>query len=92
MSSQPTHVQPADFGDRFAGPAVRPADRSAVIDASPDGRPDSRSDSTGGPTGEQAPTRRIRDEVRDGVYVMAFSCLASIVTAGGLVLVTRLAG
>lgn len=38
------------------------------------------------------PQRRIREDVRDGVYVMAFSCVASTVTALGLLALTRLAG
>lgn len=36
--------------------------------------------------------RRIREEMRDGMYVMAFSCAASTLTAVVVVLVTRLAG
>jgi hypothetical protein len=36
--------------------------------------------------------RRVRDEALDGVYVMAFSLLASTATACVLVLLTRLAG
>jgi len=36
--------------------------------------------------------RRIREEVRDGVYVMVFSCVASTATAGTLVLLTRWVG
>jgi len=39
-----------------------------------------------------APVRRIRHDVRDGAYVMVFSCLASSVTAVALVLLLRLAG
>ena len=39
-----------------------------------------------------APVRRIREDVRDGVYVMAFSCLASTATAVLFVALTRLAG
>lgn len=38
------------------------------------------------------PARRIREEVRDGVCVMALSCLASTATALVLVLLARLAG
>ena len=36
--------------------------------------------------------RRVRDEALDGVYVMAFSLLASTATACALVLLTKLAG
>ena len=36
--------------------------------------------------------RRIREEMRDGMYVMAFSCAASTLTAVVLVLLTRLVG
>ncbi|MBA2640535.1 MAG: hypothetical protein H0U77_11260 [Nocardioidaceae bacterium] len=36
--------------------------------------------------------RRIRDDVRDGAYVMAFSCVASTATALTVVLLARLAG
>ncbi len=41
---------------------------------------------------DAAPARRIREEVWDGVCVMAFSCLASTATALALVLLARLAG
>ena len=40
----------------------------------------------------EGPVRRVREEVRDGVYVMVFSCAASTVTAMALLVVTRLAG
>jgi hypothetical protein len=36
--------------------------------------------------------RRIREDALDGIYVMAFSLLASTGTAGALLLLTRLAG
>lgn len=36
--------------------------------------------------------RRIRDDVRDGAYVMAFTALASTATAVALVALSRLAG
>lgn len=36
--------------------------------------------------------RRIREDVWDGVRVMAFSCVASSCTAVGLLLLARLAG
>ena len=38
------------------------------------------------------PVRRVRDEVRDGVAVIAFSAVASSVFAVALFLVVRLAG
>ena len=38
------------------------------------------------------PVRRIREDVRDGLYVMVFSCAASTLTALGLLALTRLAG
>ncbi len=37
------------------------------------------------------PARRIREDLRDGVYVMAFSCLASTSVAVLFVGLTRLA-
>lgn len=40
----------------------------------------------------EGPLRRVREEVRDGVYVMVFSCAASTVTAIAVLVVTRLAG
>lgn len=36
--------------------------------------------------------RRIREDVRDGAYVMVFSCLASTATVVTFVLFVRLAG
>ncbi len=36
--------------------------------------------------------RRVREDLRDGVYVMAFSCLASTSVAVLFVGLTRLAG
>ncbi len=36
--------------------------------------------------------RRIREDVRDGAYVMLFSCVASTATAASFVLLVRLAG
>ena len=44
------------------------------------------------PPGGLEPGRRIRDDARDGVYVMAFSLLASSGTVLTLVLLTKLAG
>lgn len=44
------------------------------------------------PPGGQREGRRIRDDARDGVYVMVFSLLASTATTLALVLVARLAG
>ncbi len=47
-----------------------------------------------GPDGSavRGPARRIREDLRDGVYVMAFSCVASTVTALAIVAFARLAG
>ena len=42
--------------------------------------------------GDQPAHRRIREDALDGIYVMAFSLLASTVTACALMLLTRLAG
>jgi hypothetical protein len=44
------------------------------------------------PPGGRAEGRRIRDDARDGVYVMAFSLLASTVTTLTVVLLTKLVG
>ena len=44
------------------------------------------------PPGGQVEGRRIRDDARDGVYVMAFSLLASTTTVLTVVLATKLAG
>ena len=40
----------------------------------------------------EQPARRIREDLRDGAYVMAFSCLASTSVAVLFVGLTRLAG
>ena len=42
--------------------------------------------------GDQPAHRRIREDALDGIYVMAFSLLASTATACALMLLTRLAG
>lgn len=42
--------------------------------------------------GPPPPGRRIREDVRDGVYVMVFTGAASTGVALGLVLITRWAG
>ncbi|CAN5836307.1 hypothetical protein BH20ACT6_BH20ACT6_15860 [soil metagenome] len=45
------------------------------------------------PRSEPAPpVRRIREDVRDGALVMAFSCVASTGAAMALLLFVRLAG
>lgn len=44
------------------------------------------------PPGGRAEGRRIRDDARDGIYVMAFSLLASTSTTLTVVLLTKLAG
>ncbi|MBA2739787.1 MAG: hypothetical protein H0U47_09035 [Nocardioidaceae bacterium] len=43
-------------------------------------------------TRDAPPVRRIREDVRDGALVMAFSCAASTGTTLALLLVLRLAG
>jgi hypothetical protein len=47
---------------------------------------------TGEDAGDQPAHRRIREDALDGIYVMAFSLLASTATACALMLLTRLAG
>ena len=42
--------------------------------------------------GDQPAHRRIREDALDGIYVMAFSLLASTATACALLLLTRLVG
>ncbi len=43
-------------------------------------------------TEDAPPVRRIREDVRDGALVMAFSCVASTATALALLLFVRLVG
>lgn len=43
-------------------------------------------------TEDAPPVRRIREDVRDGALVMAFSCAASTCTALVVLLLVRLAG
>jgi hypothetical protein len=49
-------------------------------------------DGPGQDPGDGPGHRRIREDALDGIYVMAFSLLASTATACALVLLTRLAG
>ncbi|MDF2966775.1 MAG: hypothetical protein K0Q93_553 [Nocardioidaceae bacterium] len=44
------------------------------------------------PPGGSTDGRRIRDDARDGLYVMAFSLAASTSTVLGVVLLTKLGG
>ncbi len=63
---------------------VQPEVRRRPAQPSGEPSPDDRAD--------RGPVRRIREDLRDGVYVMAFSCLASTVTALAIVAFARLAG
>jgi len=62
--------------------------RGAAVGARTRGRLPDAADPPGGSTDG----RRIRDDARDGLYVMAFSLLASVSTTFGVVLLTKLAG
>ncbi len=41
---------------------------------------------------DEAPVRRVRDEVKDGAAVVAASAIASTLLAVGVLLLTKLAG